>query len=110
MSATQLKKHSNSPTDILRSRILKNVNLTAGGNSNRELRELCIDLINASNIDHEDIAAGCCLCKQTITNLADEKTYPMGDTMNRIIKYFEFEINLNAVDIKAAFRNKPKEF
>ena len=96
-------------TDMMRARILKHVKLHALGNSNRTMRDIAVDLINQSGLDHADIATGCFLCKQTITNLAEDITlYPQTDTLQRIFRFFNFKVTLQEEVISAAYRNKEK--
>lgn len=97
-------------SDMIRARISKHVNLSALGNSNRSMRDLAVDLINQSKLDHEEIATGCFLCKQTISNLADDITrHPQDQTLERIFRFFNFKVSLVEEKIKAQYANKPKE-
>lgn len=96
-------------TELLKAHVKKRVNLSAGGNSERKMKNVAIDLINESNLDHSVIAAGCYLCTQTITNLADETTRnPQSETIERIFKFFEMSVNLKGVAIKNKYLNQPK--
>jgi len=91
-------------------KIARKVRLQALGNSHRTLRDVCVDLINASNESHATIATGCFLCTKTIENLAEDITqHPREDTMKRIFIYFGMEINFRQVQIKAEYWNKAKE-
>ena len=83
--------------------------LSAIGNSNRTSRELAVDLINASGQSWAFIANGAMLSKSTVKNLATEKTKrPQSETTDRIIRYFNYGINLKPTMIKFEFENKPK--
>lgn len=97
-------------TDMLRARILKHVKLHALGNSHRTLRDIAVDLINQSGMDHAEIATGCFLCTQTITNLAEDITqHPQTDTLQRIFRFFNFKVTLQDEYISDAYQNQEKE-
>ena len=96
-------------TELLKAHVKKRVNLTAGGNSERKMKNVAIDLINESNLDHSIIADGCFLCTQTVTNLAEETTVnPQSETIERIFKFFEMSVNLKGVAVKTKYLNQPK--
>ena len=93
----------------IRANIESNVALVAIGNSERKMKDLAVDLINASGMSYEDIADKCYLCKGTIKNLATEVTKnPQSETLERIFRAFEFRLDLNAVRLNERFANKPK--
>ena len=94
----------------IRDTINTNVSLAAIGNSDRKMKDVAIDLINASGMDYKDIAGMCYLCKTTIANLASEKTKnPQSETLERIFRAFEYQLDLKAVKLNAKFTNKPKK-
>jgi hypothetical protein len=94
----------------IRDNINTAVTLSALGNSHRKMRHLAADLINASGMDHEDIAGDCCLCESTVTNLASGKTKnPQSETLERVFKAFAFQLDMKAVRQQAAYANKPKK-
>lgn len=85
------------------------INLQALGNSKREPKDIAADLVNASNMDYEDIAAGCYLCKQTIIRLANGKTKdPQSSTITRVFRFFNMKMSLEGEVVKAKYLNKPK--
>jgi len=93
----------------IRDSINANVALSALGNSNRKMKDVAIDLIHASNMDHKDIADMCYLCKSTISNLASEKTKnPQSETIERIFRAFEYQLDMKAVKLSAKYTNRPK--
>ena len=98
----------------IRSRIHTNVankvTLMALGNSNRTPEDLAKDLIHASDKSYLDIAVGCCLCEQTIQRLANDETqWPRADTINRILRFFNFKAEFVSEKIKPKYANKPKQ-
>lgn len=98
-------------SELLKAHVTKRVNLSAGGNSERKMKNVAIDLINESSLDHSIIADGCFLCTQTITNLADETTVnPQSETIERIFKFFEMSVNLKGVAVKTKYLNQPKVY
>lgn len=93
----------------IRKRLKAQVSLKFGGNDNRSMREVAVDMIHASGMDWKSIAHGTYLAKSTIKNLATEKTqYPRYDTIERVYKFFEYEANLKPVTLKAEYANQPK--
>lgn len=94
----------------IRDSINTNVSLMALGNSNRKMKDVAIDLIHASGMDYKDIADKCYLCKSTIVNLASERTEnPQSETIERIFRAFEYQLNMKAVQLNAKYANKPKK-
>ena len=99
---------------------IKNALLTrtkALGNSNRGLKEVVSDLLNAYG--KQNIAAvekGTFLSRHTLYRLMDltetesgEPYRPQSDTLERVLKYFGAEIHFDQVTISAAYRPKPKK-
>jgi len=96
-------------TEMIKARIYKNCNMTAIGNSERKLKDVAIDLINASGMDHGVIADGCFLCSSTITRLIDGETIsPQSETIERIYRYFDLTLTLDGTPIKREFLNRKK--
>lgn len=94
---------------LLRTKINQKVKLTAIGNSKRKIQDIAVDLINASEMPWGEIATGTFLSIGTIKNLATGKTTrPQAETVERIFRFFNFQIDLSSVAIKAGFANKPK--
>ena len=94
---------------ICNEEIDKRINMKLLGNSNRGMKEFAIDLLNNSDSDIETIAAGTCLHKTTIRNLMNEVTkHPRYDTVERVYKYFEIDLQAKQVRIAPRFQNKPK--
>ena len=93
----------------IRDKIAGNVRLRALGNSNRSLRDVAVDLINASGMYWEDIADGCYLCKGTIANLAKDVTQnPQLQTVERVIKFFDCRVDLSGEVVKGVSLLQPK--
>lgn len=93
----------------VRSAIKAKVKLKFGGDDTRTMKDVAVDLINASDLPWKEIAAGCYLGKTTIKNLATEKTrFPRYDTIERVYKFFEYEANLKPVKVSAQNVNKEK--
>lgn len=106
----EAKKSLNSYKSLVRSGILKNVNLHTLGNSGRDDRDLAIDLINASNESYEDLAEKCFLHPSTVKNLAQEKTlYPQYDTLKRVLTYFGVAATHTLINVKSEYQNRPKD-
>ena len=93
----------------IRDQIAAKVKLRALGNSNRSLRDVAVDLINASNMHWEDIADGCYLCASTIGNLAKDITQnPQLQTVERVIKFFDCRVDINGEIVKGPNLLQPK--
>lgn len=94
----------------IRDKIKAEVQLRALGNSNRSLRDIAVDLINASNLDWETIAEGTYLCKSTIGNLAKDITQnPQLQTVERVIKFFDCRVDLTGELVKGPNLLQPKD-
>jgi hypothetical protein len=94
----------------IRQEIRRKVALKAIGNSRRTMRDVAVDLINASKLDWTEIADGTFLAVGTIGNLAKDRTqFPRYDTIERLFRFFEYEVQFKDSHIKAEFRNTPKE-
>lgn len=93
-------------------------NAKALGNTNREEKNLCSDLLNnaiSKKGDLERIAEGTFLCVATLERMRTLKECetgapynPSSDTCARILRYFGMEAVYNHTTIKSAYRNKPK--
>ena len=93
----------------IRAKIAGNVQMRALGNSNRSLRDVAVDLINASDMFWEDIADGAFLCKSTIGNLAKDITKnPQLQTVERVIKFFDCRVDINGEIVKGPNLLQPK--
>ena len=93
----------------IRDQIASNVQLRALGNSNRSMRDVCVDLINASKLDWEEIAAGAYLCKSTVGRLATEQTKnPQLETVERIMKFFDCRVDLKGEIVRGPNLLQPK--
>ena len=93
----------------IRDQIAAQVQLRALGNSTRSLRDVAVDLINASGMDWEDIAEGTFLAKSTIARLAKDITQnPQLQTVERVLKFFDCRVDLKGEVIKGDNRNQPK--
>jgi len=93
----------------IRDQIAANVALSALGNSNRSMRDVAVDLINASGLQWEYIADGCYLCKGTIKNLAKDITQnPQLQTVERVMKFFDCRVDLKGEIVKGGNLLKPK--
>jgi len=92
--------------------IYDEVQKRALGNSKTSLKKVASDYVNSIGRDNlGKIADGAYLCKHTVERIADcEDSYqPRADTVERIFRYFNAEIEFNEVAIKPKFQNKPKE-
>ena len=93
----------------VRARLQKMVTKPTGGNSNRTLRELAIDVINESGKSYSEIAHESWLCKATVVRLAEGYTiYPRADTIDRILKTFGVTLTGNVVTVKNQYLNQKK--
>jgi transcriptional regulator with XRE-family HTH domain len=94
----------------IRDNINATVELAALGNTSRKMKDVAADLINASGMDHEEVAANCYLCQSTITNLASGKTKnPQSETIERVFRAFAYQLDMKAVKLNAKYANKPKK-
>lgn len=94
----------------IREQINANVALTALGNSNRKLKDVAVDLIHASGWKYKHIAEICYLCPSTVKNLASGKTQnPQAETIERIFRAFEYQLDMKAVKLSAKYANRPKK-
>jgi len=94
----------------IRQQINANVALTALGNSTRSLQDVAIDLINASGWKYKVIAEETFLCPSTIKNLATGKTKrPQAETIERIFRAFEYQLDMKAVKLSAKYANRAKQ-
>jgi len=97
-------------TEEVRIRIGSKVKMQAIGNSKRKLRDVAVDLINASNLRWKDIANGCYLSPATIAKLArDETKNPQSETIERVFRFFNMQVNMGDLVIKGQYANQPKE-
>ena len=93
----------------IRAKITANVALSALGNSNRSMRDVAVDLINASGLDWDVIADGCYLCKGTIGNLAQDITQnPQLQTVERVMKFFDCRVDLKGEVVRGPNLLQPK--
>lgn len=93
----------------IRDRLAAKVKLQAIGNSKRKLRDVTVDLVNASGMDWKTIADGCFLSKSTIANLAKDRTQnPQSETVERVFRFFDMRVSLTDEPIKGQYANKPK--
>lgn len=100
---------SDAYTDEVRKRIESKVKLIAIGNSKRKLRDVAVDLVNASDLSWKDVANGCFLSPTTIKKLAkDETKNPQSETIERVFRFFNMQVQLNGDTIKGQYANKPK--
>ena len=96
-------------SDEVKTRIGAKVKLQAVGNSKRKLRDVAVDLVNASGMGWAEIAAGCYLSKATIGNLAKDKTKnPQSETIERVFRFFDMRVMLSGENIKGKYLNQPK--
>ena len=85
------------------------VNMQLLGNSNRGMKELAIDLLNNSKTDINLIAAGTYLHRSTLIKLRDGITvHPRYDTIERVYKYFNIDLQAKQVTVKSRYANKAK--
>lgn len=93
----------------IRDNINEKVELYALGNTSRTLADVAADLVNASGMKYKDIASDCFLCTSTVKNLASGKTKrPLSDTVERILRTFEYQLDMKAVKLQAKYGNRPK--
>lgn len=93
----------------IRDKIGASVTLSALGNSNRSLRDVAVDFINASELDWQDIADGTFLCKGTIGKLAQDITQkPQLETVERILKFFDCRVDMRGEIVKGDSLLGPK--
>jgi hypothetical protein len=87
----------------------RKVKLSAIGNDSRTMRDVAIDLLNASGEQLQDVAHECFLSPETVKRLAREETQrPQADTLERIYRHFGYELQLKRVVIRPKFANAPK--
>ena len=100
-------------TDMILGHVASEVSLTAIGNSTRKMKDIAIDLVNASGLKHGVIADGTFLCESTISKLVetDENKAtrnPQCETVERIFRYFNMRMTLNGDIISSKFVNHAK--
>lgn len=89
------------------------------GNSDREEKHVCSDLLNNyihTDKDLADVCEGTFLCSQTIHRMMELKESvggnpynPGSDTCARILRFFNVEVTYKAGSkIKEKYQNKPK--
>lgn len=94
---------------LFHERISSKVQLTAVGNSKRKLRDVAVDLINASDMSWQTIAEGTFLTAMTVKRLAQDITKnPQAETIERVFRFFSYEVALSATEIKTSYANKHK--
>lgn len=101
--------------DFLTAKINRTVLL---GNSELTELEFLSDLVNSyigRPQDWEFLAEGTGLHETTLRRVASlketetgEPYNPTGDTIRRLMRFFEVELRCNRVKLKAKFRNQPK--
>ena len=85
------------------------VKMYALGNTTRSLKDLCVDLINASGKSYKEIAEITFLNHVTIANLAEEKTrWPRADTLERIMVAFDVEVTTKGCKMEGKYKPRPK--
>lgn len=88
------------------------------GNSEREEKDVCSELLNnyiRTEKEMAEVCEGTFLCSQTIRRLMDLKETPLGnpynpssDTCARVLRFFNMEAKYTSVKIQPKYRNKPK--
>lgn len=86
------------------------------GNSDRGLKEVCSDLLNAyGKGDLKNVERGTFLSRTTLIRMMEltetehgDPYRPNADTCERILKYFNAQIEFKEVSISRRFRNQPK--
>jgi len=86
------------------------------GNSHRGLKEVCSDLLNAyGKGDLKTVERGTFLSRTTLLRMMEltetehgEPYRPNADTCERILKYFNAQIEFKEVRISRRFRPQPK--
>ena len=85
------------------------VKMYALGNTTRSLKDLAIDLINASGKSYKEIAEITYLNHVTIANLAEEKTrWPRADTLERIMVAFDVSVTACGYKVEKKYKPRPK--
>lgn len=91
---------------------------TALGNSDKEEKDVCHELLKNyvnSPKDMADVCEGTGLCYQTIERfislepaVTGEDYDPRSSSCARVLRFFGMEANYKAIIIKSKYRNKPK--
>jgi len=97
---------------------VKNVILSrakALGNTDKGLKEVCSDLLNAYGSDLRAVIKGTFLSRATLEHLQNLNDTPTGnpyrpqaETLERVLKFYGAQINFSEVKISPRYRNKPK--
>ena len=83
------------------------------GNTKNRLKQLAFDLLSQCHpSDDKKIAESSCLSRQTIRRFMelDPDYRPSCDTVERVLIYFNIELEAKQVQIRKAYQNKPKEY
>lgn len=94
----------------VKSQMLAKVKLAAIGNSDRKLKDVAQDLVNASGMSFAEVAHGCFLCTSTVKKLARGSTSnPQSETIERVFRFFNMRVDLSGEPIKEKYANRKKE-
>ncbi|MDH5183984.1 MAG: helix-turn-helix domain-containing protein [Gammaproteobacteria bacterium] len=103
MSATEI-------SGMMATRIMKAVDIRALGNSDRNMKDVAIDLVNASGWTYKEVAEQAYLAPTTVQNLVEEKTqFPRYDTIERIYRVFGVELRGTMAKVDYQYRLQPKK-
>lgn len=96
--------------EAIGNQIKAKVKLAAIGNSDRKLKDVAQDLVNASGMSFAEVANGCFLCISTVKKLARGATRnPQSETIERVFRFFNMRVDLSGEPIKEKYANRKKE-
>ncbi len=107
-----------STTHAIKQELFKRINLKAGGNSSRGLKDLGSDLVNQMGLKDSQIAEMTGLSSTTIARMkslepaeSGEPYRPQSETIERIFKGCNYELSLAPVrgGVSKRYQNKPKD-
>ncbi len=102
----------------IKQELFKRINLKAGGNSTRGLKEVSSDLVNSMGLKDSEIADMTGLSSSTISRMkslepaeSGEAYRPQTETVERILKGCNYEVTLTPVrgGVAKRYMNKPKD-
>jgi len=93
-----------------RKHILTRIKPIALGNTNRDLLDVCSDLLNQDKGNWQVVAEKAFLSFATVVRVAlCERPYsPRADTLERIIRYYGVKVSFAEEHIESRYDNKPK--
>ena len=105
----------NSTAKIFKMQMAQRVRKVALGNTRTGLKEVCADLVNEYGNDArslKSIAEGCFLSPGTVQRVSECDPYyrPQAETLERILRFFNCQVDIKDIKMQRKYMNKEKEF